>query len=45
MKGTQAVSSYVHFETCHTIMVCDVQVLDTFFNAFQYFSVILFKYV
>jgi len=35
MKGTPAVSAYVSFETCHTLMVGDVQVLDTFLDACQ----------
>jgi hypothetical protein len=35
MKGTPAVSVYISFETCHTIMVGDVQVLDTFLDACQ----------
>jgi hypothetical protein len=33
MKGTPAVSGYISFETCHTIMVGEVQVLDTFLDA------------
>jgi len=35
MKGIPAVSSYVSFETCRTIMVGDVPVLDTFLDACQ----------
>jgi len=42
MKGTPAVSSYISFETCNTIMVGDVQVLDAFLDACQSFSVVLY---
>ena len=35
MKGTLAVSAYVSIETCHTLMVGDVQLLDTFLDACQ----------
>jgi len=40
MKGTSAVSGYISFETCHTVMVGDAQVLDTFLDVYQNFSVI-----
>jgi hypothetical protein len=41
MKGIPAVSSYISFETCHTMMVGDAQVLDTFLDACQNFSVVI----